>query len=140
MAYWLFKSEPDAWSWDQQKAKGTKGEPWSGVRNYTAANNMKAMKKGDRGFFYHSGEERSIVGIVEVIGEYRPDPTDEKGRFGLVDVKAVSALRRPVTLAEIKADPALKEMSLVKFSRLSVQPVTAEEWTYIVKLADAKAN
>jgi hypothetical protein len=80
MAHWLFKSEPDAWSWDQQKAKGAKGEPWSGVRNFTAANNMKAMKKGDRGFFYHSGEERSIVGIVEVIGEYRPDPTDEKGR------------------------------------------------------------
>jgi predicted RNA-binding protein with PUA-like domain len=138
MAYWLFKSEPDAWSWDQQKAKGAKGEPWSGVRNYQAANNMKAMKKGDRGFFYHSGEERSIVGIVEVIGEYRPDPTDEKGKFGLVDVKAVRDVPKPVTLAEIKADPKLKDMTLVKFSRLSVQPVTEAEWKYISALGGVK--
>lgn len=138
MAYWLFKSEPDAWSWDQQKAKGAKGEPWSGVRNYQAANNMKAMKKGDRGFFYHSGEERSIVGIVEVIGEYRPDPTDEKGKFGLVDVKAVRDVPKPVTLAEIKANPKLKDMTLVKFSRLSVQPVTEAEWKYISALGGVK--
>ncbi len=138
MAYWLFKSEPDAWSWEQQKAKGAKGEPWSGVRNFTAANNMKAMKKGDRGFFYHSGEERSIVGIVEVIGEYRPDPTDEKGRFGLVDVKAVRDVPRPVTLAEIKANPKFKEMALVKFSRLSVQPVTDAEWKLICALGGVK--
>jgi predicted RNA-binding protein with PUA-like domain len=138
MAHWLFKSEPDAWSWDQQKAKGAKGEPWSGVRNFTAANNMKAMKKGDRGFFYHSGEERSIVGIVEVIGEYRPDPTDEKGRFGLVDVKAVRDVPRPVTLAEIKTNPKLKDMTLVKFSRLSVQPVTDAEWKLISALGGIK--
>jgi predicted RNA-binding protein with PUA-like domain len=138
MAYWLFKSEPEAWSWAQQKAKGAKGEPWSGVRNFTAANNMKAMKKGDRGFFYHSGEERSIVGIVEVIGEYRPDPTDEKGRFGLVDVKAVRDVPRPVTLAEIKANPKFKDMSLVKFSRLSVQPVTDAEWKLISALGGVK--
>jgi predicted RNA-binding protein with PUA-like domain len=138
MAHWLFKSEPDAWSWDQQKAKGAKGEPWSGVRNFTAANNMKAMKKGDRGFFYHSGEERSIVGIVEVIGEYRPDPTDEKGRFGLVDVKAVRDVPRPVTLAEIKTNPKLKDMTLVKFSRLSVQPVTDAEWKLISAMGGIK--
>jgi predicted RNA-binding protein with PUA-like domain len=138
MAYWLFKSEPDAWSWDQQKAKGAKGEPWSGVRNHQAANNMKAMKKGDRGFFYHSGEERSIVGIVEVIGEYRPDPTDEKGKFGLVDVKAVRDVPRPVTLAEIKANPKLKDMTLVKFSRLSVQPVTEAEWKLVSALGGIK--
>ena len=138
MAYWLFKSEPEAWSWDQQKAKGAKGEPWSGVRNFTAANNMKAMKKGDRGFFYHSGEERSIVGIVEVIGEYRPDPTDEKGRFGLVDVKAVRDVPRPVTLGEIKANPKLKDMTLVKFSRLSVQPVTDAEWKLISAMGGIK--
>jgi predicted RNA-binding protein with PUA-like domain len=137
MAYWLFKSEPDAWSWDQQKAKGAKGEPWSGVRNHQAANNMKAMKKGDRGFFYHS-EERSIVGIVEVIGEYRPDPTDEKGKFGLVDVKAVRDVPRPVTLAEIKANPKLKDMTLVKFSRLSVQPVTEAEWKLVSALGGIK--
>ena len=138
MAYWLFKSEPDAWSWDQQKAKGAKGEPWSGVRNHQAANNMKAMKKGDRGFFYHSGEERSIVGIVEVIGEYRPDPTDEKGKFGLVDVKAVRDVPRPVTLAELKANPKFKDMTLVKFSRLSVQPVREAEWKLILALGGVK--
>jgi len=140
MAYWLFKSEPEAWSWEQQKAKGAKGEPWSGVRNFTAANNMKAMKKGDRGFFYHSGAERSIVGIVEVIGEYRPDPTDESGRFGLVDVKAVSDVPKPVTLAQIKTDPKLKEMVLVKLSRLSVQPVKTEEWKHVLQLGGAKSG
>jgi len=138
MAYWLFKSEPEAWSWEQQKAKGAKGEPWSGVRNFTAANNMKAMKKGDRGFFYHSGEERSIVGIVEVISEYRPDPTDEKGRFGLVDVKAVRDVPKHVTLAEIKASPKFKDMALVKFSRLSVQPVTDMEWKLISAMGGIK--
>jgi predicted RNA-binding protein with PUA-like domain len=138
MAYWLFKSEPEAWSWEQQKAKGAKGEPWSGVRNFTAANNMKAMKKGDRGFFYHSGEERSIVGIVEVIGEYRPDPTDEKGRFGLVDVKAVRDVPKHVTLAEIKASPKFKDMALVKFSRLSVQPVTDTEWKTVLAMGGIK--
>ena len=139
MAYWLFKSEPETWSWDMQKKKGAKGEPWSGVRNYQAANNMKAMKKGDLGFFYHSGEERRIVGIVEVIGEYRPDPTDAERRFGLVDVKAVENVPMPVTLAAIKADAKLKDMVLVKNSRLSVQPVKPEEWKYIRKLGGLKA-
>ena len=134
MNTWLLKSEPETWSWEMQKKKGAKGEPWSGVRNFQAAKNMKAMKNGDLGFFYHTGEERRIVGIVEVIGEYRKDPTDETGRFGLVDVKAVKDLPRPVTLAEIKADPKLKDMVLVKYSRLSVQPVTPEEWKYILKL------
>lgn len=131
MNHWLFKTEPETWSWEQQKAKGAEGEPWSGVRNYAAAKNMKDMKKGDRGFFYHSGKERSIVGIVEVIGEYRPDPTDESHRFGLVEVKAVKDLARPVTLDEIKADKTFTRMALVINSRLSVQPVTPAEWTRI---------
>jgi predicted RNA-binding protein with PUA-like domain len=138
MNHWLFKSEPESWSWDQQKAKGAKGEPWSGVRNFTAAKNMREMKKGDRGFFYHSGKDRSIVGIVEVIGEYRPDPTDEKGQFGLVDVKAVADVPTPVSLDEIKLNPKLKDMILVKFSRLSVQPVTAAEWKTICALGGLK--
>jgi predicted RNA-binding protein with PUA-like domain len=138
MAHWLFKTEPEAWSWEQQKAKGAAGEPWSGVRNHQAANNMKAMKKGDRGFFYHSGAERRIVGVVEVIGEYRPDPTDETGRFGLVDVKAVADLPKPVTLEMAKQDPKLADMTLVKFSRLSVQPVSDSEWKHILKLGGAK--
>lgn len=134
MAYWLFKTEPETWSWEMQKKKGEGGEPWSGVRNFQAANNMKAMKKGDLGFFYHSGEERAVVGIVEVIGEYRPDPTDEKGRFGLVDVKAAAGLNAPVTLAAIKATKELSAMVLVKNSRLSVQPVTVKEWRAICKM------
>jgi predicted RNA-binding protein with PUA-like domain len=134
MAYWLFKTEAEAWSWDQQKKKGAKGEPWSGVRNFQAAKNMKAMKKGDLGFFYHTGEERQIVGIVEVIGEYRPDPTDETGRFGLVEVQAVKDVPKPVTLAAIKSDPAFADMVLVKYSRLSVQPVTPDEWKRICKM------
>jgi len=138
MAYWLFKTEPDAWSWEAQKKKGATGEPWSGVRNHQAANNMKAMKKGDRGFFYHSGEERSIVGIVEVIGEYRPDPTDETNRFGLVDVKAVSDVPKPVSLAAAKANPKLADMTLVKFSRLSVQPVTSAEWKIVCAMGGVK--
>ncbi len=128
MAYWLFKSEPETWSWEAQKKKGAKGEPWNGVRNHAAANNMKAMRKGDRGFFYHSGDERRIVGIVEVIGEYRPDPTDETGRFGLVDVKAVVDVPKPVSLTAIKANPKLARMELVRFARLSVQKVEADEW------------
>ena len=134
MAYWLFKTEAETFSWEMQKKRGAKGEPWSGVRNWQAARNMKQMKKGDRGFFYHTGEEKRIVGIVEVIGEYRPDPTDESGRFGLVDVKAVADVPKPVTLAAAKADPKLKDMVLVKYSRLSVQPVTEAEWKHICKL------
>jgi predicted RNA-binding protein with PUA-like domain len=135
MAFWLFKTERATWSWDEQMKKGAAGEPWSGVRNHQAANNMKAMAKGDRGFFYHSGDEKRIVGVVEVIGLYRPDPTDETGKFGLVDVKAVRALPKPVSLAEIKATPSLKAMVLVRNSRLSVQPVTAAEWQAISKMA-----
>ena len=138
MAYWLFKTEPESFSWEMQKQRGAKGEPWSGVRNFQAASNMKKMKKGERGFFYHTGEEKQIVGIVEVIGEYRKDPTDETGRFGLVDVKAVADMPKPVTLAEAKADPKLKDMILVKYSRLSVQPVTEAEWKHICKLGGVK--
>ena len=134
MKYWLFKTEAETFSWAMQKKKGAKGEPWSGVRNHTAKNNMKAMAKGDLGFFYHTGDEKQIVGIVEVIGEYQPDPTDEKGQFGLVVVKAVKDLPRPVTLAEVKATPALKSMSLVNSFRLSVQPVTPGEWKLVCKL------
>ena len=134
MAYWLFKTEAETFSWDMQKQRGAKGEPWSGVRNWQAARNMKEMKKGDLGFFYHTGDEKRIVGIVEVIGEYRKDPTDETGRFGLVDVKAVKDVPKPVTLAAIKAEPKLKDMILVKYSRLSVQPVTDAEWTFIGKM------
>ena len=134
MAHWLFKSEPDTWSWSQQKARGAKGEPWNGVRNFQAAKNMKAMKKGDRGFFYHSGKEKSIVGIVEVIGEYRPDPTDETGRFGLVEVKAVRDVPHPVTLGDVKANSQLQGMALVKYGRLSVQPVTAAEWMTVCRM------
>lgn len=138
MAYWLFKTEPETFSWEMQKKKGAKGEPWSGVRNWQAARNMKEMKKGDLGFFYHTGEEKRIVGIVEVIGEYRKDPTDESGRFGLVDVQAVEDVPRPVTLAEIKATPKLKDMILVKYSRLSVQPVRDNEWELIRKMGGMK--
>ena len=138
MAYWLFKSEAETWSWAQQKKKGAKGEPWDGVRNYQAANNMKAMKKGDKGFFYHSGAEKQIVGIVEVIGEYRPDPTDKKERFGLVDVKAVKDVPNPVTLVDVKADAKLKEMVLVKTSRLSLQPVRDAEWKRVCAMGGVK--
>jgi len=138
MAYWLFKTEPETWSWEMQRKKGAKGEPWSGVRNFQAARNMKAMKEGDLGFFYHTGEEKRIVGIVEVIGEYRKDPTDETGRFGLVVVQAVEEVPRPVTLAEIRATPKLKDMVLVKYSRLSVQPVRDNEWELVRKMGGLK--
>src|SRR6201985_1640765 len=138
MAYWLFKTEAETFSWAMQKKKGPKGEPWSGVRNWTAAGNMKAMKKGDQGFFYHTGDEKQIVGIVEVIAEYKPDPTDETGKFGLVDVKAVKDVPKPVTLAAVKADAKLKDMVLVREARLSVQPVTPEQWKYICKLGGVK--
>jgi predicted RNA-binding protein with PUA-like domain len=139
MATWLFKTEPETWSWEMQKKKGAKGEPWSGVRNHQAANHMKAMKKGERGFFYHTGEEKRVVGIVEVIGEYRLDPTDETGRFGLVEVKAVEDFKTPVTLAAIKAEPKLKDMVLVNNSRLSVQPVKPDEWKLICKMGGVSA-
>ncbi|MDP7381003.1 MAG: EVE domain-containing protein [Pseudomonadota bacterium] len=135
MAYWLFKSEPGAWSWDEQVAAGDGGAEWDGVRNYQAANNMKAMAVGDRGFFYHSVNEKRIVGIVEVTREYYPDPTDASGRFGMVDVRAVKAVTTPVTLADIKAEPALADLALVRQSRLSVVPVNEAEWTLLCAMA-----
>jgi len=133
MNYWLVKSEPFKWSWDQQVAKGV--EHWDGVRNYQASNNMKAMKNGDQSFFYHSNEGLEIVGIVEVVKEYYPDHTDPKGRFGMVDFKAVRAIKNPVTLKQIKADPKLVDMALVKQSRLSVCPIKKSEWDYILNMA-----
>jgi len=137
MAYWLFKSEPSAWSWDDQVKKGT--EHWNGVRNYQAANNMKAMKIGDRGFFYHSVNEKQIVGIVEVAKEYYPDHTDESGRFGMVDIKAIKPMKRPVTLAQIKAEPRLANLALVRQSRLSVTPIGDDEWTLICAMGETEA-
>jgi predicted RNA-binding protein with PUA-like domain len=134
MAYWLVKSEPDSWSWDQQVAAGAKGTPWTGVRNFTAKANLEKMKKGDRAFFYHSNEGKEIVGIVEVAKEHYPDPTDKTGKFVVVDFKAVGPLKTPVTLAQVKADKKLGEMALVKYSRLSVQPVTGDEWKHVCKL------
>ena len=138
MAYWLYKSEPGTWSWDDQVKCGAKGTEWDGVRNYMANNFMKEMKIGDKGFFYHSVNEKQIVGIVEVIGEHMPDPTDAKGKFGMVQLKAVEPMPRFVTLAEIKAEPGLEEMVLVNNSRLSVQPVTAGEWKTICKMGGLK--
>ena len=134
--HWLFKSEPGEFSWDDLVRKGTTG--WDGVRNYQAANNMKAMKVGERGFFYHSVDEKRIVGIVEVAGLYRPDPSDETGRFGMVDVKAVMPVKRPVTLAEIKADPRLRNFLLVRHSRLSVVPVGDAEWRLLCAMAGVR--
>jgi predicted RNA-binding protein with PUA-like domain len=131
MQYWLFKSEPDAWSWDQQVARGDAGEPWTGVRNYQARNFMRAMAVGDRGFFYHSQTGKAVVGIVEVIAPVHPDPSTDDPRWECVDLKALQALPRPVTLEAIKADPRLADMVLVKNSRLSVQPVTDAEWRLI---------
>lgn len=134
MAHWLYKSEPSSWSWDEQVAAGEKGTSWNGVRNHQAKLNLQAMRTGDRGFFYHSGEGKALVGIVEVTREYYPDPTDATGRFGMVDLKAVEPLPEPVTLDAVKAEPRLKEMALVKSSRLSVQPVTAAEWALVRRM------
>ncbi len=140
MAHWLFKSEPSTWSWDQQVAAGAKGTFWNGVRNHLAKQQLMAMKKGERGFFYHSNEERAIIGIVEVIKTYYPDHTDETGKFGMVDVKAVKALKKPITLAQIKAEPRLADMVLVNNSRLSVQPVTDAEWGVVLEMAGEKVG
>ena len=136
MRYWLFKSETTTWSWDQQVAKGDVGEEWDGVRNYQARNFMRDMKIGDQGFFYHSQKDREIVGIVEVIAEAHPDSTTDDARWECVDIKAVEPLRTPVHLDQIKQDPRLSEMVLVKNSRLSVQPVTADEWSIIRTLGN----
>jgi predicted RNA-binding protein with PUA-like domain len=137
MAYWLVKSEPSTWSWDDQVRDGTTF--WDGVRNYQASNNMKAMKKGDLCFFYHSVKEKQIVGIVEVAKEYYPDHTDKSGRFGMVDVKAVKPMKKFVTLADIKAEPRLGNLALVRQSRLSVVPVNDEEWKIICAMGETKA-
>jgi len=134
MAYWLVKSEPSTWSWQQQVDKGARGEAWTGVRNHTAKQNLMKMKKGDRAFFYHSNEGKEIVGIAEVIREAYPDPTDKSDTFVCVDIKAEKALPQPVTLAAIKADNKLADMELIKYSRLSVQGVTAEQWKHVCKL------
>ena len=134
MAHWLYKSEPSAWSWEQQAAQGPKGTHWNGVRNHGAKLNLMAMRCGEQGFFYHSNEGKAVVGIVEVIREYYPDHTDETGKFGMVDIKAVKALPRPVTLDDIKKEPGLEKMILVNNSRLSVQPVTDEEWEIVCRM------
>jgi predicted RNA-binding protein with PUA-like domain len=131
MAYWLLKSEPGTWSWDDQVAKGDVGEEWDGVRNYQARNNMREMKLGDLGFFYHSVNEKRIVGVVEVCAEAHPDSTTDDPRWECVDVKAVAAFPRPVTLAEIRDEPRLSELALVRQSRLSVVPVAEAEWRLI---------
>jgi predicted RNA-binding protein with PUA-like domain len=133
-AYWLFKTEPSTHSWEMQKARGRKGEPWDGVRNFVARNNMKAMKVGDLGFFYHSGEGKEIVGIVEVCAEAHPDPKDDTGVWICVDVRAVADVPKPVTLAAAKANPRLANMALVRTSRLSVQPVTGAEWREVCRM------
>lgn len=139
MRYWLFKSEPSTWSWDQQVAKGEAGEEWDGVRNYQARNFMRDMNIGDRGFFYHSQKEKSVVGIVEVCAEAHPDSTTDDDRWECVDIKAVMPVKTPVTLDEIKGDERLAEMVLVKNSRLSVQPVKPEEWQVICRKAGIEA-
>jgi predicted RNA-binding protein with PUA-like domain len=135
MAYWLIKSEPGAWSWDEQVKAGSKGTAWTGVRNFQAKANLMKMKKGDRAFFYHSGEDKAVVGIVEVTRDHYPDPTAKKEEpWVVVDVKAITAAANPVTLQAIKAEPKLKDMVLVRNSRLSVQPVTTDEWKIVCKM------
>jgi predicted RNA-binding protein with PUA-like domain len=139
MNYWLFKSEPDTWSWDQQVAKGAAGEEWGGVRNYQARNNMRAMKLGDLGFFYHSNQGKEIVGIVEVCAESAPDSTTDDPRWDCVHIRALRPLPRPVTLEDCKAEPGLAGMALVTNTRLSVQPVTPEEWAIVCRMAGVES-
>jgi predicted RNA-binding protein with PUA-like domain len=135
MAYWLMKSEPGSWSWDQQVAKGAKGEAWSGVRNHQAKLNLMKMKKGDRAFFYHSNIGKDIVGIIEIIREAHPDPTAKAGEpWVVVDVKALEPMPKPVSIDTIKTEPKLKTMVLINNTRLSVQPVTADEWKAVCKM------
>ena len=139
MAYWLMKSEPDAWSWQQQVRKGAKGEVWSGVRNHTAKQNLMKIRRGYRAFFYHSNIGKEIVGVVEVIRENYPDPTAQAGEpWVVVDVMALAPMPKPVTLATIKTEPRLKNMALLKFGRLSVQPVKPEEWKIVCKMGGLK--
>lgn len=134
MKYWLVKSEPDAWSWDQQVARGETGEPWSGVRNYTARNHMRDMKIGDRVFFYHSNIGLEVVGVCEVCELSKPDPTTEDPRWDCVTIRALAPVPKPVSLKDVKANPKLAEMSLVTSFRLSVQPVTAAEWKEVCRM------
>lgn len=138
MAYWLFKSEPGTWSWAQQKAKGKDGEEWTGVRNYQARNHMRAMKPGDKGLFYHSGGDKTVAGIVEVCKPAHKDLTAKEGDWDCVDIRALMDVPQPVTLEAIKADRRLKDMVLVKNSRLSVQPVSTQEWTIVCELGGVK--
>ncbi|MEO0566187.1 MAG: EVE domain-containing protein [Pseudomonadota bacterium] len=140
MRYWLFKSEPSNWSWQQQLAKGEIGEEWDGVRNYQARNFMRQMKVGDKGFFYHSQTEKAVVGTVEVIAESHPDSTTDDERWDCVDIKALQSVKTAVTLEMIKADQRLSDMVLVKNSRLSVQPVSEPEWNIICKIAGVSAD
>ena len=139
-AYWLFKTEPEEHSWEMQKARGRKGEPWTGVRNFVARNNMKAMQLGDLGFFYHTGEDKEVVGIVEVCATAHPDSKDESGVWKCVDVRAVCDVPKPVTLAAAKANPKLAEMALVRTARLSVQPVTPDEWKEVCRMGGLDPN
>lgn len=134
MRYWLFKSEPSTWSWDQQVAKGDEGEEWDGVRNYQARNFMREMSVGDLGFFYHSQSEKAVVGVVEVIAEAHPDSKADDPRWECVDIKAVAAFPKPVTLDQVKETVELADMALVKQSRLSVQPVTEAEWAKVCQM------
>ena len=134
MAYWLFKSEPFKWSWEMQKARGDEGQQWDGVRNYQARNNMRAMKLGDKGFFYHSNEGLEVVGIVEVCALAHHDSTTDDPRWECVDIKAVCDVPNPVTLTDVKANPKLKDMALVTSMRLSVQPVTRDEWLEVCRM------
>lgn len=138
MSYWLFKSEPGTWSWDDQLKAGAAGTYWNGVRNHLAKKHLQAMRVGEQGFFYHSGEDKEIVGIVAVIKPYYPDHTDPTGTFGMVDLKAAARFARPVSLAAVKATPALKDMVLVNNSRLSVQPVTDAEWRIVCEMGEVK--
>jgi predicted RNA-binding protein with PUA-like domain len=139
MAYWLMKTEPEEFSWDDQVKRGAKGEPWNGVRNFIARKNLKEMKKGEKFFFYHTGDEKQVVGIGEIIKEFFPDPTAEKGEpWVAVQTGAVEPLPKPVTLAAVKAEPKLKDMALAKYARLSVQPVTDAEWKLICKMGGMK--
>ena len=135
MNYWLFKSEPSSWSWQDQLSKGKKGEGWDGVRNYQASNNMKKMKIGDQGFFYHSVTEKKIVGIIEVIKEYAPDPTDKSGKFGMVTVRALKTLDKGVSLQDIKGNKKLTDFIMLRQNRLSVLPVSLMEWDIICKMS-----
>jgi len=140
MAYWLFKSEPFKWSWEMQKARGEQGEQWDGVRNYLARNNMRAMKIGDKGFFYHSNEGLEVVGIVEICALSHPDSTTDDPRWDCVDIKAVRDVPKPVTLKDVKANPKLEKMALVTSMRLSVQPVTEDEWIEVCRMGGLDAK